>query len=268
MTKPPRLRVLSLGAGVQSTTLALMAARGDIGPMPAAAIFADTGWEPAAVYAHLDWLEQRLPFPLHRVGAGSNIRQDAIAKTNTTGQRFAAIPWFTLSPTGGAGIGRRQCTKEYKLVPIRRKVSELLAGPKHTGAVEMWVGISLDEAWRRKPSGVQYIANRWPLLDIGMRRSDCLRWLAERQYPRPPKSACIGCPFHNNEMWREMKREAPEEWADAVAVDRAIRHQPGIRGQQFMHPSRVPLDEVDLSSAADRGQLDLFLNECEGMCGV
>ena len=29
-----RLRVLSLGAGVQSTTLALMAAHGEIGPMP------------------------------------------------------------------------------------------------------------------------------------------------------------------------------------------------------------------------------------------
>ncbi len=30
----PRLRVLSLGVGVQSVTLALMAARGDIGCMP------------------------------------------------------------------------------------------------------------------------------------------------------------------------------------------------------------------------------------------
>lgn len=32
------LRVISLGAGVQSTTLALMAARGEIGPMPDCAI--------------------------------------------------------------------------------------------------------------------------------------------------------------------------------------------------------------------------------------
>ncbi len=63
------LRVLSLGAGVQSTTLALMAAHGEIGPMPDCAIFADTGWEPAAVYEHLDWLASGnvLPFPIHRV---------------------------------------------------------------------------------------------------------------------------------------------------------------------------------------------------------
>ena len=43
-----RLRVHSLGAGVQSTTLTLMAAHGEIGPMPDGAIFADTGWEPLA----------------------------------------------------------------------------------------------------------------------------------------------------------------------------------------------------------------------------
>ena len=67
-----RLRVLSLGAGVQSTTLALMAAHGEIGPMPDCAIFADTGWEPNAVYEHLAWLGSPnvLPFPIHIVSAG------------------------------------------------------------------------------------------------------------------------------------------------------------------------------------------------------
>lgn len=56
MTTSPRLRVLSLGAGVQSSTLALMSARGDL-PRLDYAVFADTGWEPARVYAWLDWLE-------------------------------------------------------------------------------------------------------------------------------------------------------------------------------------------------------------------
>ena len=60
-----RLRVLSLGAGVQSTTLALMAAHGEIDPMPDCAIFADTGWEPSAMQGHLAWLMSGnvLPFP-------------------------------------------------------------------------------------------------------------------------------------------------------------------------------------------------------------
>ncbi len=77
---PLRLRALSLGAGVQSTTLALMAAHGEIGPMPDCAIFADTGWEPQAVYDHLAWLMSPnvLPFPVHIVSDG-NIREQLIA---------------------------------------------------------------------------------------------------------------------------------------------------------------------------------------------
>jgi len=257
------IRVLSLGAGVQSTTVALMIARGDLPPVDCA-IFADTGWEPKAVYRHLDWLETQLPFPIYRVSAG-NIRDAALRRVNTTGGRFAAIPWFMKKPDGSSAMGRRQCTKEYKLRPIQRRVVELMGGKRSRGGCQMVIGISHDEAWRRKPSQVKYIVNEWPLLDLGVTRQGCLQWLAERQYPLPPKSSCIGCPFHNQAQWRAL---APEEFADAVEVDRAIRHQPGTRSQQFMHRTLKPLDQVDLSTPEERGQLNLFLNECEGLCGV
>lgn len=261
-----KLRVISLGAGVQSTTMALMAAHGEIGPMPDCAIFADTGWEPRAVYEHLRWLMSPnvLPFPVHIVSAG-NIRAGAIANTNTTGQRFSSIPWFMRSPRGKDGMGRRQCTKEYKLRPVQRKVVELMNGKRPKGGAEVWIGISTDEALRKKPSLVQYIVNRHVLIENNMSRRACLLWIEGRGYPRPPRSSCIGCPFHSDEEWRAL---APDEFADAVEVDRIIRRQPGIRGEQFMHAARIPLDQVDLSTPAERGQLDLFLNECEGMCGV
>lgn len=265
----PILRAISLGAGVQSTTMALMAAHGEIGPMPDCAIFADTGWEPKAVYDHLRWLmsPNLLPFPVHIV-SGGDIRADAIAKANTTGQRFASVPWFVKRPRGAAsyeiGMVRRQCTKEYKLRPIQRKVVELLGGrPK--GGCELWIGISMDEVIRMRPSRVRYIVNRHILIERGMSRRDCLQWLERNKYPEPPKSSCIGCPFHSNEQWRAL---TPEEFADAVEVDRAIRRQPGIGGEQYMHRDCVPLDQVDLTTAEERGQGNLFGNECEGMCGV
>lgn len=257
------IRVLSLGAGVQSSTLALMIARQELPPVDCA-IFSDTQWEPRAVYEWLNWLETQLPFPVYRVTAG-NLREHQLSGSNTTGGRFAAVPWFMLSPNGKTGMGRRQCTSEYKLRPLQRKVVELLGGrPK--GGCEMLIGISMDEVWRMKPSRVQYIRNTFPLIDAGMTRQACLRWMEERQYPKPPKSSCIGCPFHSDAQWRAL---TPEEFADAVEVDRAIRNPGrGIRGQQFMHRSLKPLDQVDFSTAEERGQLNLFLNECEGMCGV
>jgi hypothetical protein len=257
------LNIISLGAGVQSTTLALMAARGEIGPMPDCAIFADTQWEPKAVYQHLERLTLVLPFPVYVVTAG-NIRNDARDRSNTTRGAFAAIPWFTVSPRGKRGMGRRQCTSEYKLNPIKRKVVELNDGKRPKGGTSMWIGISTDEASRIKPSRVQYIENRWPLIERGMNRRQCKEWLSAHGWDAP-RSACIGCPFHNDAEWRGL---APEEFADACEIDAAIRHQPGMRGEQYAHRSLVPLAEVDFRTLEDRGQINMFENECEGMCGL
>ena len=271
-----RLRVLSLGAGVQSTTLALMAACGEIGPMPDCAIFADTGWEPTAVYRHLEWLCSPgvLPFPVHIVSAG-NIREGLLQ--GAEGNRWASIPAFTrtIRRNGCVSIGmiRRQCTQDYKIRPIRRQVRELLGirrrrSPLHPVA-EQWIGISLDEVLRMKPSFEAWQVNRWPLIERRMTRHDCLRWLERKGYPHPPKSSCIGCPFHSNAHWRQIRDEDPGAWADAVEVDSRIRRGfRGIRGEVFLHRSAVPLAEADLRNEADYGQLDLWPNECEGMCGV
>ena len=69
-------------------------------------------------------------------------------------------------------------------------------------------------------------------------------------------------------MWRDLRDNDPESWADAVEVDGRIRDIWGDEKKWFLHRTGVPLDEVDLSTAEDRGQLNFFVNECEGMCGV
>lgn len=262
-------RFLSLGAGVQSSTLALMIARGEV-DMVDAAIFSDTKWEPRQVYDWLGWLEKQLPFPVYRVHRG-NLRNDALTNSNLKGQKFAAIPWYIEKPNGDRSIGKRQCTFDYKIDPLAKKTRELLGlAPRQRskGVVcEMFIGISLDEALRMKPSRESWKAHRFPLVELNMSRYDCLRWMEKQGYPTPPKSSCIGCPYHSDDEWRAIKSD-PEAWADALEVDAAIRNQPGAAGKQFMHRSCVPLEQVDLTTAADHGQIDLFNNECEGMCGV
>ncbi len=264
MSRAKPLNVLSLGAGVQSSTMALMAAHGEITPMPDCAIFADTGWEPKAVYEYLDWLGSGnvLPFPVRRVSDG-NIRDGIMSASN--GKRWASIPAFA-----GTGMIRRQCTKEYKLVPLRREQRQMLgiAGKRspQSPVMAVWIGISTDEIIRAKPPREDWLEHRFPLIDLGMSRGDCLAWVARHDYPQPPKSACIGCPFRSDASWRSL---ASEEFEDACEVDRAIRT--GIRNMNdevYLHRSLKPLAEVDLSTAEERGQLGLWGNECEGMCGV
>jgi hypothetical protein len=250
----PTLRAESLGAGVQSTTMALMSLEGVL-PKVDCAIFADTGWEPARVYEHLDRLTEVLAggIPVIRVSKG-NLRSDIVDPAH----RYASIPYFTRNPDGSEGMGRRQCTSEYKLAPVRRKVRELLgAAPPGFRRVpkgrvcEQWVGFSTDEIGRvSNHHQVSYMTTRYPLLDLGMSRKDCERWLRSRGWTSVAKSACIGCPFHGNRQWRELRDNHPAEWADAVALDAAIRkggsHGLPLRGEAFLHRSRFPLDEAPI----------------------
>lgn len=262
------LRVLSLGAGVQSSTLALMFARGEVVPMPDCAIFADTGAEPAAVYEWLDWLETQLPYPVHRVMKGAGLRQ-ALLDSVATGSRFANPPLFA----GETGQLRRQCTREFKVEPITKKLRELvgLAHGERAGdeiRVTQYIGISYDEMIRMKPSRDKWIEHKWPLVDMGMRRLDCLKWMERRGYPKPNRSACTFCPYHSDEEWRALKQQ-PADWAATVELDEIIRD--GIRGtteKLYLHRSLKPIAEIDFASAEDRGQKTMFNEECEGMCGV
>lgn len=269
-------RVLSLGAGVQSTVLALLADRGEHDlPRPDFAIFADTGWEPPAVYEHLEWLKAQLSYEVITVSDG-NIRDDILNGTNPDGQKFLDIPAFLINADGKNSVAARQCTSHYKLRPIYRYLREHLGiphgrrAPKETH-VEMWLGISADEDLRQKPSRYEWITNRYPLIQLQFSRAQLLNWFKSHYPDRDlPASSCIGCPYHSNSMWKQLKESDPASFKDAVFIDQALRSVPvtrgTIKGTAFLHRERIPLDEVDFSDVTNYD--DLMLNECEGLCGI
>lgn len=252
-------RVLSLGAGVQSSALLLMSAAGELEHLDAA-IFADTGWEPKAVYAWLDELDllaAAAGIPLLRV-SGGDLRADALA-----GRPSSWMPLYARGEGGRPQQLRRQCTANYKIRPIRRALRALGYGPSKP--VEQWIGISLDEYQRARTSDVRYVRNAYPLIDARLTREDCARWLSERGYERPQKSTCIGCPFRTNAEFRAL---SATEWADAVAFDEQIRERRTKRGQPvYVHRNAMPLGEVDMRSEQQRGQLDMFETDgCSVLC--
>jgi hypothetical protein len=242
------LTIISLGAGVQSSTMAIMAAKGDL-PMPQGAVFSDTQNEPRRVYDYLKYLKSILPYPVHIVTKG-HITNDMISSIDN-GTRFPTAPFFTQNDiTGKKGMLRRQCTNDYKIQPIRQKIRELC-------------GVA-----RMKPARDKYILNKYPLIDLNMSRQDCLDYLKKNNIPLPEKSACIVCPYHNDAYWHFMKTERPEEFAEAVAFDKKIRlGSRSIKDKVYLHRKCIPLDEVEFDKKETDKQLDMFNNECTGMCG-
>ena len=272
------LTVISLGGGVQSSVMALMADEGAFDRVPDCAIFADTKWEPPSIYAHLEWLASELRFPLHVVDNGRSLREDTRALTNhSDSSGYVDIPVYLKGRDGQTdGIGRRQCTQNYKIRPVRSKIRELLGLRKRqrvpTGTtVELWLGISTDEAIRTRTSRDWWISNRYPLIEAGMSRRDCLDWWSAR-YDRPlERSACVACPYQSRGRWIETMRRWPELFAEAVEIDTSLRGRLAFAKEPYLHPLRIPLDEAVRLDEADLGaggQADGFGNECEGHCGV
>lgn len=271
---PKTLRVLSLGAGVQSSVLALMCEQGvyDL-DKPDFAIFADTGWEPPQVYEHLEWLKTQLSYPVTTVSAGS-LRNDIISGHSNDGYTFLGIPGFVVNPDGSHSVLKRQCTSDYKLKPIYQEIRRYLGVEKGQRIpkdimVEMWLGISTDESERMKAGLYEYVINKYPLVERGFGRNQLKGWFADN-YPdrKLPRSACIGCPYHSNEVWSDMKNNHPDLFADAVLIDQILRtgeisYQ--VRGTAYLHSTRQPLEDVDFVTAENS---DGFVSECEGLCGI
>jgi 3'-phosphoadenosine 5'-phosphosulfate sulfotransferase (PAPS reductase)/FAD synthetase len=279
------INVINLGAGVQSSTMALMAAKGEITPMPDCAIFADTQAEPDSVYEWLDWLEKELPFPVYRVTRGSLTERSLTpavatskAKNYEEGEEYMKriIPMFGKMPDGEvvAALGR-SCTADYKIRPIEKKIEEIAnikRGEKDL-KVTQWIGISYDEIQRMKESRKPWTQLRYPLIELQMHRHHCKQWMKKNGYPEPPRSACYYCPFHSDEEWRRLRNEEPKYFKEAIKFDAEIRElskkDRAMKMEAYLHRSCKPLGEIDFDSDEDKGQQTWdFMSECEGMCGV
>jgi hypothetical protein len=264
-----QIDIISLGAGVQSSTMALMAAHGEITPMPRAAIFADTQSEPQSVYKWLDWLEGQLPFPVYRVTLGSLAEVSTFVRISRNGNKYTngQPPAFMDVGNVKPGILQRQCSQDFKILAIQREVRRIRKA-ELVGSFVQWIGISRDEAHRMKPSRLSYIDHKWPLIELGMTRNSCLDWMLAKGYPEPPRSSCIFCPYHSNDEWKRLKLEEPADFQRAVKYEKdfqAALSQTRVSGVPYLHRSCQPLDQIDFT--AESPQRSLFGNECDGVCG-
>jgi hypothetical protein len=260
------IRVLNLGAGVQSSTLLLMACEGEI--QVDRAVFADTQFEPKRVYTWLNWLmpvASKAGIPVSVVTAGD------IVEPYRTHSTSCFMPFFIQNPDGSVGRARRACTVHFKIDAIERWIRRDVLGLRprqrapRTPVVTKIFGISYDELQRMRTPKEPWQLFEYPLVDRRMTRLDCMVWLEGHGYPIPGRSSCIGCPNHDDAFWRSL---SPEEFERACEFDELIRVGRSKKyGKKYLHRSCVPLREVDLSTGPTT-QDDMFADECMGLCGT
>jgi|TARA_B100001094_G_scaffold248066_1_gene245034 hypothetical protein len=279
------LRVLSLGAGVQSSTVLFKMLHKEIEP-PDVIIFSDTGNEPEQVYEWLEFLKTNINksgIPFHIVRNEQNLG-NIVKDFQAESGRHSLLPLHIKRNDDTLGLAMRTCTSEYKIKPLQKWLREYFdvtyLRSKH---IEMVMGISFDELQRVKQAPIKWQVNCYPLVENEITRQQCKDWMKDQGYPPPPRSACIICPFHDAEEWLHIKKTNPKEFDEAVEFDEWLRSpnstsvgldkfkKVNTESNAYLYRDRVPLKSVDLEAAVEERHehsWTLFDDECEGMCGV
>lgn len=233
-----RTQVWASGGGVQSAGIAALICQGKL--RPDLCVIVDTEREQSTTWEYMDEVIQpalaKAGVKLHRVRKSEFEHRDMYGgKDNNT----LLVPAFT-TQSGDVGKLSNYCSSYWKREVVKRWVNA-----QGVTAVDMWLGISVDEMGRIQAERSAKWANRYPLIESRMNRGDCVALVAAMGWPPAPRSSCYHCPNHTQQEWREI-RLRPADWKAAIQVDKDMRaRDPEV----FLHHDCVPLEEVNLDDS-------------------
>lgn len=264
------LKILSCGAGMQSTALALMSCANKLikdnrstgfgfsyeGRVPVydLVVFCDLGLEPDWVYSQVYFIKEAcewagIPFVI----LDSNLYEDYLRDFGK--KRVVSIPFWSMDPEGKKGKMMRNCTLDYKINLIQKYVRWECLGykkgqrikPEDIKAHEMHLGFSKEEERRCKDNPNKMFVNKFPLCDMGLVRADNYAYIKDVWGLETKASACCFCPFHTNYFFDYIKRNNKDEYDKTVAFDEMLeREQPNtkILSKLYISKSRKRIKDL------------------------
>ncbi|MDV6290288.1 phosphoadenosine phosphosulfate reductase [Streptomyces sp. UP1A-1] len=259
------IRSISFGGGVQSTALLVLAAQRRIDfPLFLMANVGDDSENPATLryieeYARPFAAEHGIDLVvLDRVKRDGSV-ETLMGRLTREGSRSLPIP---VRMSNGAP-GTRSCTADFKIKVIAKELKRRGATPEDPATIG--IGISVDEIHRannRRCEPHEKVV--YPLLDLGLRRTDCARVIREAGLPVPPKSSCFFCPFHRPETWHDQRRDEPELFEKSCQLEEMLNRRRDELGKDHVYLTRFgrPLREAILDGV---DVLPMF-DDADGLC--
>lgn len=232
-----RTQVWASGGGVQSAAIAALIVQGKL--RPDLAVIVDTEREQSTTW---QYMERYVAPALSKVGVTLNRvrRSDFESRDLHSSNGTLLIPVFT---TKGGTVGKlsNYCSSYWK-----REVIKRWANAQGVKAVDLWLGISVDEMERVQTEKYAKWRTRYPLIEQRMNRGDCVTLVESMGWPTPPRSSCWMCPNHTQHEWRDIRDNKPADWQAAIKLDRELRQRDP---HAFLHSDCVPLEMADLDDA-------------------
>lgn len=266
------MKILSCGAGMQSTALALMACANKLirdkrieaekfefkymekVPIYDAILFCDLGLEPAWVYSQVYFIQQAcewagIPFYILE----SNLYKDYIKDFGN--KRVVSIPFWSVDESGKKGKMMRNCTLDYKISIMQKFVRQQLLGykkgqrtkPEDIKAHEMHLGFSKEEERRCKENPHKMFVNKFPLCEMGLERKDNYAYIKDIWGLETKASACCFCPFHTNYFFKFIKKNNKEEYEKTLEFDQILEDKQKdtkIRSKLYISKSRKRIKDL------------------------
>ena len=262
------LKILSCGAGMQSTALALMSCENKVRnnshpqvPIYDLIVFCDMGWEPPWVYEQVNFIKGAceacgIPFKVLE----TNLYGDYIEKFGKA--RVPSIPFWSVDENGKKAKMRRHCTIDKKIIAIQKYVRYEILGYKFKercrkcdkGAHEMHIGISSEEDHRIFESMNPMFETKFPLVEMGLTRADNYKYCLEVWGLETKASACGYCPFHRNYFFMYLKENCPDCYNAVTELDDVIdKMQPytPIRSKLYISRSRKRIKDLTPEECMD-----------------
>ena len=183
-------RILSLGGGLQTTAMVILAKQGKL--QVDEAVFADTGAEKPETY----WYMEHYIQPLMPV---------------------------TILPVVNGGL-KAYCEK-YRIVPsvvnkwctIKFKIKRLM---EYADGAEQMIGFSTDEI--RRSENPKLAGKTFPLIEMGLSSADCHDIIKDFGWPIPLKSSCYFCPNQRWTEWNWLKIHHKDLFEDALRLENLL----------------------------------------------
>ena len=236
-----QVEYISYGGGTPSLALIILNVQGKIKPITGRdkvdkIIFADTGWERTdtmnQIGAIRDYCTKHgFDFEIVKSNYGSLETYLYNNLTKNENKGILPIPYHSKDK----GIGQRQCTNQFKISPINQYLRKLY-GP--VGRVAQ-LGIHFGEWQRVKDARNKKDTNRFPLVDLQLKRADCVTIVEEAGLPSPPKSACVGCPYLPASRFIELNQEHPKDFERAEKIDKLMNPQ-----GKYLSSKMIPLSSL------------------------
>lgn len=229
--------VVSYGAGTNST--AMLIGLHERGALPDLILFADTGGERPETYEHLtvvnEWCES-IGFP----------QIVTVKSPNVTIEEDC----FTRKTLPAIAFGFKTCSLRWKKEPQDKYLRN--SGMKD--AIRL-IGIDMDEHHRVR----EFPNTRYPLIEWGWGRDECIEAIDRAGLPQPGKSSCFFCPSMKVNEILELKRKHPDLLQRALAME-ANAELTSVKGlgRNFSWAEVVKYDDQ---------QMDMFGHSPEIACG-